>query len=125
MKILVDSHVAVWWLSDPSQIKSPTRSAIQDPANQVFLSAASVWELSLKISKGKLVMPVGFADELKRDGFDPLPISAVHALATSELPQIHSDPFDRMLIAQAREEGLLLATRDGLIRQYDVATLEA
>ncbi|MEM7697525.1 MAG: type II toxin-antitoxin system VapC family toxin [Verrucomicrobiota bacterium] len=125
MRILVDSHIAVWWLSDPQKLRSSARSAIADPQHQVYLSAASVWELSIKIAKGKLSMPLEFVEILEADGFLLLPITTQHALATSELPPHHNDPFDRMLVAQARVDGMMLATSDDAIFDYDVSLLRS
>jgi PIN domain nuclease of toxin-antitoxin system len=125
MRILVDSHVALWWLDDPARLSRAAHDAIADPGNEVFLSAASVWELALKITRGKLVMPDGFVDVLAEDGFESLPVAAVHALAAAQLPAHHGDPFDRMLVAQALAEGLVLATRDRILAHYDVPLLRA
>ncbi|MBC8041291.1 MAG: type II toxin-antitoxin system VapC family toxin [Opitutaceae bacterium] len=125
MKILADSHVLLWWLDDPTRIALPARAAIADPANLVFFSAASIWEIGLKASKGKLRIDGDIVTVLQADGFEPLPITMAHAARSLTLPDTHGDPFDRMLIAQALADGLLLVTRDRLILQYDVPTLEA
>ena len=126
MRILADSHVLVWWLDDPQRlIAPPLYHALQDPANDVLFSAASVWELSLKSAKGQLRLPATFVTLLKADGFDELPVTARHAISTSSLPSLHGDPFDRILIAQALVEGLVLATRDRTIMRYDVPVLDA
>lgn len=116
---MIDSHVAVWWLEQAA------RDAIADPGNEVFLSAASVWELVLKVARGRLVIPDEYVDVLAEDGFVPLPISAAHALAAARLPLHHGDPFDRMLVAQALGEGLVLATRNREIARYNVPLLRA
>jgi len=125
VKILADSHVLFWWLDDPKRIALPARTAIADPANLVFFSAASVWEIGLKAGKGKLRIDGDIVAALLSDGFEPLPITMAHAARSLTLPDTHGDPFDRMLIAQTLADGLLLATRDQLILQYDVPTLEA
>jgi PIN domain nuclease of toxin-antitoxin system len=125
VKILADSHVLLWWLDDPKRIALPARALIADPANVVFFSAASIWEIGLKSSKGKLRIDGDVVAALQADGFAPLPISMAHAARSLALPDTHGDPFDRMLIAQTLSDGLLLATRDRLILQYDVPTLEA
>jgi len=117
MRLLCDSHVLVWWLDDPLKLAPKARAAIADPDNEVFFSAASVWELGLKIAKGKLRMPKGYVDELRADGFDELPVTVEHAEAATTLPAVHGDPFDRMLIAQTLLENLVLVTRDEFIQQ--------
>lgn len=125
MKLMADSCVLVWWLDDPSRLSREAREAIGDPANEVFFSAASVWELLLKIRKGKLAMPTDFPDRLIEDGFTPLSVTVGHAMRSQGLPPIHEDPFDRLLVAQALEEGLVFLTRDVLIASYPVALLRA
>jgi PIN domain nuclease of toxin-antitoxin system len=125
MRLLIDSHVVVWWLDNPAKLSPIARAALQDPSNEVFLSAASVWELGLKMAKGKLHMPPGFAEVLAQDGFENLDISVAHASRSMELPPHHADPFDRILIAQALLEGMVLVTRDGYIPSYDVPVMEA
>lgn len=125
MKILADSHVVLWWLDDPKRISLPARALIADPANLVFFSAASIWEIGLKSAKGKLRIDGDVVAALQSDGFEPLPITMAHAARSLTLPDTHGDPFDRMLIAQALADGLTLVTRDRLILQYDVPTIEA
>ncbi|HRQ88429.1 MAG TPA: type II toxin-antitoxin system VapC family toxin [Bacteroidia bacterium] len=125
MKLLADSCVLVWWLGNPHALSRRVREAISSPENEVFFSAASVWELGLKIRKGKLRMPGGFPAVLAADGFAPLSVTADHAARSLALPPVHEDPFDRILVAQALVEGLVFVTRDGRIREYPVAMLEA
>ncbi len=125
MRLLADSCILVWWLDDPELLSRQAREAIQNPANDVLFSAASVWELGLKIHKGKLRMPSHFPRLLYEDGFTPLSVSVGHAARSLTLSEIHQDPFDRLLIAQALEEGLVLVTRDDRIRRYPLPVLEA
>jgi len=125
MKLLADSHVLVWWLDDPGKLSAGARKAIADPRNDVLVSSASVWELGLKIARGKLQMPDHFLTVLREDGFSDLAVTNNHAETSIHLPPIHGDPFDRMLIAQVLEEGLVLVTRDQLIQQYEVPLLRA
>ncbi len=124
MRILLDSHTALWWMDDPTRIKKKARDAIADPMNQVFLSAVSVWELGLKISKGKLKLPANFTELLKADGVDELAFTHAHATQSLMLPSIHGDPFDRALIAQCQVESLHFATRDQFASGYELAVLE-
>ena len=125
MRLLADSHVLVWWLDDPLRLAEPARTTLADPDNVVFLSAASIWELTLKMAKGKLRIPEGFIDALLEDGFGELAVSVAHVRRSAELPPLHQDPFDRLLVAQSLVEGLLLVTRDEAIAQYAVPTLPA
>lgn len=97
---------------------------IQDPRRAVFFSAASAWELELKAAKGKLVLPDDWISAAAATGFLQLPVTAAQARATARLPWHHTDPFDRLLVAQAREHGLTIATRDPLIPPYGVPVLE-
>ena len=115
----------VWWLLDPGLLSPQARAAISDPANEVLFSAASVWELGLKISEGKLRIPEGFTGALLADGFSSLSVTVEHASQALTLPSLHQDPFDRMLIAQAMSEGLILVTRDANIQLYPLPVLVA
>jgi PIN domain nuclease of toxin-antitoxin system len=125
MRLLLDSHVIVWWAMFPGRLRSDARGAIIEPDNEIHISAASIWELGLKIARGKLRLPAGYAAHLLAHGFNELPVSIAHAGRATELPPLHGDPFDRLLIAQALEEGLVLVTGDQAIIRYDVPTLEA
>jgi PIN domain nuclease of toxin-antitoxin system len=125
LNILVDTHVALWWLNDPAALSSEAREAIADGRNRVLLSAASVWEAAIKAAAGKLDLPESFAEAAEAAGLEELPISSRHAVRAAGLPQLHRDPFDRMLVGQALEEGLVIVTRDQLVRQYAVAALPA
>lgn len=123
MKILLDSHVVVWWLGSPEKLTPRARALIADPANQLTVSAASIWELHLKLAKGTLQMPSDFVEHLWDGGFEELPVRASHVSGLADLPSIHQDPFDRLLMAQAVSEGLQLMTRDRIIHQYPVPLL--
>lgn len=125
MRILLDTHVLLWWLVDDPQLGASGREVIAAPENLIAFSAASVWEIRIKQAVGKLDLPVDFADVLARQPFEPLAVTVAHAHALRELPLLHRDPFDRLLIAQARVEGMTILTRDHAIPQYDVPTLLA
>ncbi len=125
MKLLLDSHVVVWWTLYPGRLRAATRAAIIAAGNDVGLSAASVWELGLKIARQKLSLPDDYAERLLADGFFELPVSIAHAHRAMALPPLHGDPFDRLLIAQALNEGLVLVTADQAIQRYDVPILRA
>ncbi|MDQ1248208.1 MAG: hypothetical protein QG597_2580 [Actinomycetota bacterium] len=124
MRLLLDTHALLWWLAD-SGLDPITARAVSDPRNDVFVSAASVWEIAIKRSLGKLSAPDNLEEAIAGNGFEPLPISLAHATKAGELPQHHQDPFDRMLIAQAQLENLTTVTRDARFRLYDVPLLTA
>jgi PIN domain nuclease of toxin-antitoxin system len=119
---LLDSHVLLWWWFDPDRLSQQARSLLLDPNSTVFVSAASVWELSLKHHQGKLPeLTAAIADLpglLQADGFQPLPISIAHGLRAGGYSQPHRDPFDRMLSAQAELEGLVLITADPQLSDF-------
>ena len=123
MKLLLDTHAFLWWDSKDGRLPSELRAAIASPLNQVFVSAASVWEIAIKRASGKLtfVQPVGRA--IYEHGFESLPITVEQAEWAGGLPQLHRDPFDRLLVAQAQLEGLVLVTVDELILRYPVPHL--
>jgi PIN domain nuclease of toxin-antitoxin system len=125
VRILLDTRFVLWWLADDLDLGERARELIAAPENLIFYSAASIWEIRIKHALGKLDLPDEFADALDRQAFEPLAISVDHAHAVQDLPQLHRDPFDRLLIAQARCERLTILTRDGIIGQYDVATVLA
>ena len=123
MNLLLDTHVLLWWLDDSRALSQGTKERIADGANQVYVSAATVWEIVIKRSLNKLQIPDDFHRQL--DAFRPLEITAEHALAVGGLPDHHRDPFDRMLIAQCLTNGLVLVTGDENIKRYEVPVLEA
>ncbi len=125
MKLLLDTHIVVWWGEGSPRLAPAIRAAVTDPANEVFVSAVFWWELAIKASKGHLAIPLGLRQRLRQDGFRDLPITAEHALGVARLPALHRDPFDRLLIAQALAEGLVLVTHDDILTRYDVPVLEA
>ncbi len=123
MNLLLDTHVVLWWLADDPSLDDAARRAISDPENTVFLSAVVVWEIRIKQMIGKLDLPPEFADVLADQDFVELPVTVAHAHAVADLPPIHRDPFDRMLVAQAKVEGLTLVTRDPALAEHGVAVL--
>jgi PIN domain nuclease of toxin-antitoxin system len=123
MNILLDSHALLWALHAPDRLEKRAAAEISDSRQGVYFSAASVWELEIKAAKGKLTLPDGWIDAAEETGFLPLPITAADARASARLPWHHNDPFDRVLVAQAIEHGLRLATRDAWIEAYDVPVL--
>ncbi len=113
----------MWWDHELEKISVAQRIAIADSDNQVFVSPVTAWELGIKRSKGKLNFTGSISERIVRFGFSHLPITTAHAEEAAGLPPIYGDPFDRMLVAQARVEGLTLVTADEAIRRYAVACL--
>lgn len=124
MKLLLDTHILLWWLGDDERLSLELRAVITNPEHFIFVSAASVWEMSIKKSLGKLSVPDGLLPILKQNEFQLLSITAEHCLEIVNLPEHHKDPFDRMLIVQAQMEGMTLISQDHKFRQYNVALLK-
>jgi len=124
-RLLLDTHALLWWLSDDAQLGEETRRAISNPRNQVYVSAASTWEISIKKTIGKLSSPDDMDAIVEDEGFDKLPITLFHGEQAGLLPEHHKDPFDRMLIAQAQAEGLVIITNDKKIARYNIRTMDA
>lgn len=125
MRLLLDSHVVIWAMSWPERLRDSTRLAIISTASEVFVSAASLWELELKVAKGKLILPADFETFLAEQDFTELPVKWHHTREISTLPAIHADPFDRLLLSQARSEELVFVTADRLCLRYPVDHMEA
>jgi PIN domain nuclease of toxin-antitoxin system len=125
VRLLLDTHVALWFFDDPALLTGEARAAIEDSRNASFVSAASVWEWALKTGTGRIRMAIPLDAAAARAGFQELSITWDHGREAADLPRLHRDPFDRMLVAQARLEDLVLVTRDARVRQYEVATMEA
>jgi PIN domain nuclease of toxin-antitoxin system len=123
LKVLLDTHVLVWWLTDARELSARAREVVGAPTNVVFVSAVSVWELRIKEALGKVKLPANFAQVLEAQPFEQLAMTVTHAHALKQLPLHHRDPFDRMLIAQARSDGLTLLTRDAMVGGYEVEHL--
>ena len=123
MRLLLDTHVFLWWLTDDPRLEAVRREAIADPDALVHVSAATIWEIAIKEAQGRIEVSADLADEIRGGGFTELPISAGHALAAGRLPRHHADPFDRMLVAQAREEALTLVSQDRALAAYEVDLL--
>ena len=124
MRLLLDTHVFLWFVADDEKLRAPVRGAIRD-ADVVYVSAASAWEIIIKVGLGKLRFPDAVEDAVRSSGFSPLPILLSHADAVALLPSFHADPFDRLLVAQARVEGLRFVTHDRKIKRYPVDVFPA
>ena len=121
-KLLLDTHVFLWWRANDTRLRKEVRLAITD-ADIVFVSAASAWEAAIKTSLGRLKLPDTVESGVRDSGFEKLVITFSQAEAAAALPQHHNDPFDRMLISQAVAEGLTLVTHDRKLEAYDVPVL--
>ena len=124
MKVLIDTHVLLWWLVDDGRLTRRARQILANGDSEVYFSAASSWEISIKVGLGRLTLPdpprVFIPAVLREQSIRPLGITHSHALAVAELPPHHRDPFDRMLVAQAQLEKLAIVSGDPLLRRYKV-----
>jgi PIN domain nuclease of toxin-antitoxin system len=125
VRLLLDTHVLLWWLADDSSLGEEARAGISDPSSSIFVSAATVWEISIKQALSKLEAPYDLLRQIELNRFELLSMTVSHAYTAGALPPHHDDPFDRMLVAQAMMEGLILLTRDPRMSLYGVGTLAA
>ena len=123
--ILIDTHVLLWWLADDPRLSGKARGLIADPANAIAVSAATAWELAIKQALGKLVFDGDLEVVVGEQGFQMLQITFAHATGVRQLPDIHRDPFDRMLVAQARAENFAVLSADPIIASYPVNVIAA
>jgi PIN domain nuclease of toxin-antitoxin system len=122
VSLLLDTHVVLWWLTDDPTLSDNIKDQL-DHEPDVYVSAATVWEVAIKQAMGKLKEPADLPERIRDSGFRELPITSEHAIAAGRLPLIHRDPFDRMLVAQAQRENLTLVTKDPHILEYPVSVL--
>ena len=124
MRLLIDTHIFIWASSNPSRMTEAQRAAIASETSTVFVSAVTAWEIAIKAALGRLAFLLNDFETMRAGlGFAPLSITLAHGIAAGSLPRHHGDPFDRMLIAQARTEGLTLVTTDRALRRYEVPIL--
>ncbi len=126
MRLLLDTHTLIGWDSDPGQLSAAALTALRDPANEVWLSAVSVWEMVIKAQLGKLSLRLPLADivaQQQTNGLLVLPVRLPHVLGVEGLPPVHKDPFDRLLVAQANVEGAELVSADPVFAHYPVRVL--
>jgi PIN domain nuclease of toxin-antitoxin system len=123
VNLLLDTHVLLWALASPDRLGGEPRRQLENPANTVFVSAVSAWEIEIKRGLGKLRAPADLEDEVRAIRFTELPLRFRHVEALARLPDLHRDPFDRMLVAQAQVDDLTLVTRDRRLLAYPVRTL--
>ena len=124
MKLLLDTHIFLWALSEPNRLSSKQVIAMEDPTNTVYVSSISITEIAIKASLGKLELVFDPLDAAEKSGFEMLDFSARDALILTDLPFHHRDPFDRMLITQAISRKLIIATQDSIIDRYDCQILK-
>jgi len=122
MKLLLDTHVVLWWQTDDRRLKRAARNAIAQ-ADLVWVSAVSGWEISIKMALGRLTLREPFRLLIGVDDFTELPLTLSHAEALAELPPHHTDPFDRALVAQARVEGATIVSHDQALAPYGVSMI--
>lgn len=123
MRILLDTHIFLWWDRDLPRVSAQLRVAIEEGTSDVYVSAATVWEIAIKRATGKLVFAAPIVESIAKMGFELLPITGAHAEHAGGLPRHHGDPFDRLIVAQAHLEGLVLGTQDPLMTPYGVTLL--
>jgi PIN domain nuclease of toxin-antitoxin system len=121
VKLILDTHAALWWLSDDERMGDEAARQLTDETNQVLLSATVVWEVAIKRGLGKLTAPADLVPTLLAGGAQPLPVTLEHASAVESLPRHHRDPFDRMLVAQALTEDASVVSLDEAFRPYGVS----
>jgi PIN domain nuclease of toxin-antitoxin system len=124
VKLLLDTHAFLWWITDDDRLSQRAGDLIADGANDVYFSAASAWEIAIKTGLGRIRLPGNAGtftpDQLERNAFQALPVHVAHAVAVIGLPNVHRDPFDRMLVAQAMTEGLTIVSGDQDLSRYPV-----
>ena len=126
MRLLLDTHVWLWWLTDDRRLGSRLRSTLGNRRAQVFVSAISAWEIAIKAALGRLRLPrADLEAEIVANGFAELVVRSRHGLLAGRLSPVHDDPFDRMLVAQAQSEELTIVTSDPVFARYGVDVLEA
>ncbi len=124
MRYLLDTHIFIWWMEE-KRLSKTLMDLLGDPRNKIYLSVAAIWEIVIKHSKGKLKISKDIEKGVKNSGFIVLPIETLHVLETGKFPNYHNDPFDRILIAQAKVENLTLITSDKKIWKYKLSFLKA
>lgn len=125
MQYLLDTHVLLWWFTLPEKIHKKAQAIIRDKSNIIYVSSASFWEMAIKKSLGRLTLPHNLIETVVIENFKILPIMPEESLGVADLPFLHADPFDRILIIQAKLNDLILITHDEKISEYPVVTLKA
>lgn len=118
MKYLLDTHIVLWWLTNPDAIQKKAQKIIRDKSNVIYISSASLWEMAIKKSIGRLTLPHNLIEMIAMESFKILPINAEESLGVADLPMHHTDPFDRLLIMQAKLNDLIIITRNEKMAEY-------
>lgn len=124
MKYLIDTHIILWWLTEPNQIQKKARAVLEDKSQEIYVSSVSFWELAIKSSLGCIELPHNILSILKEENFKVLSLEAEVTLGVCDLPLLHKDPFDRMLISQAKYHDMVLITRDKIMPKYPLVTMK-
>lgn len=125
MQYLLDTHIMLWWLVSPNKLSEMAQKIIQNKSNTVFLSSVSIWEMAIKKSIGRLTLPHNLLETIISENIKILPIMPEECLGIVDLPLIHSDPFDRLLVMQAKLNDLVFITQDSKIAEYPIVTIKA
>ena len=125
MRYLLDTHVVIWWLTEPDNIHTKARTIIRDRTNEIFVSSVSFWEIAIKKSIGRLTLPHNLLETVAIEGFKILPIMPEECIGVADLPLLHADPFDRLLVLQAKLSDLVIITRDDKLTDYPIITVRA
>ncbi|UEM25290.1 type II toxin-antitoxin system VapC family toxin (plasmid) [Skermanella mucosa] len=123
MRLLLDTHALIWWLDDAPELSDRARPAIADRSNEILVSIASLWEIIIKRALGKLEFPEDLEKTISEEGFGLLAIGLPHLKTLETLPALHRDPFDRMLVAQALADGLVMVSGDPAVARYGAPML--
>jgi len=123
MRYLIDTHIFLWWLNGDKKISDSLQRILENPQIQIYVSVATLWEISIKHALGKLPLKTTLSEMISVSGFELLSITGVHVLELEKLPLLHNDPFDRMLIAQTKAEHFIFITVDAKIKRYDIKIL--
>lgn len=124
MRYLLDTHILLWWLTTPKKLHPKAQKIISDKANPIFVSSASFWEMAIKKSIGRLTLPHNILETVVAEGFKLLPILPEESLGVADLPLLHADPFDRLLVMQSKLQDLVMITNDKKIAEYPVLTIK-
>jgi PIN domain nuclease of toxin-antitoxin system len=125
MRYLLDTHVVLWWLTEPDKIQTKAKKIIRNRANEIFVSSATFLEMAIKKSIGRLTLPHNLLEIIAMEGFKILPIMPDECIGVADLPMIHADPFDRLLILQAKLYDLVMITKDKKMSDYPVIIVTA